>query len=439
MQGFNIKQNTVDDKVLYLTCKEKEELAKLLTNDDLLSEIMVSIWNLYVSISSCYISNNKVHINIPCDNLSYPLVNKIVNNMDRYNISCRFKYYNLNLNFLFEFDYLKSYTILKLLSDKFFELNDSVDAVFNLSHKVDNEISFDVYFEKSEAKKVIVKDIKDNKSKFKQYDLKDINYILETIQKIPEGNYTCNGESLKSVVDSIKLKRDVELYFKHTDLFGYNNPFEILSLSKEQKEFLAFNFCEGNKELKDLLSTLWDKKIATIGCCSGHYFESNEGIYKSTGKAYFGFLLNNVEAVNLANYITNLVQEISINDIDCFVFSNHTEGYMAFSIHISRKYSAKLFGIINNYISKIDENSAVPYNFLVGLITELHVNDNTNYSLAVRPNDELILNIDSPYFQKEISLKKNIQNITRNKQIEKGSYACNTDILSEFVKVKRKK
>ena len=38
----------------------------------------------------------------------------------------------------------------------------------------------------------------------------------------------------------------------------------------KNKELYAEKFCEGNKELYELLITLWNKGIETVGCCIGH-------------------------------------------------------------------------------------------------------------------------------------------------------------------------
>lgn len=38
----------------------------------------------------------------------------------------------------------------------------------------------------------------------------------------------------------------------------------------KNKELYAEKFCEGNKELYELLITLWNKGIEMVGCCIGH-------------------------------------------------------------------------------------------------------------------------------------------------------------------------
>ena len=44
----------------------------------------------------------------------------------------------------------------------------------------------------------------------------------------------------------------------------------LTALSPEEKLAQAREFAEGSKELEEILLTLWDNGIQTIGCCSGH-------------------------------------------------------------------------------------------------------------------------------------------------------------------------
>ena len=69
------------------------------------------------------------------------------------------------------------------------------------------------------------------------------------------------------------------------------------SLSKEQRETYANEFCEGDAYLKKLLLILWEHNINTYACCRGHenyppyvYFDCNN--------------INNILLKNLLYYIT---------------------------------------------------------------------------------------------------------------------------------------
>ena len=438
---FYYKKFTEKDKILILNNREKKELAQLIVGDDVnLRNILLSIWNLYIIVNSIYKEHDKVYINMDCDDFAYPLISKIVNNIENILINCQFKYFDSKLVFHMEFDYSKCSDILNLFKDNYYTLNKSVDAIYDMAHKVDEDIYFDAKVKDKEELNISVRSIKSKKNKFEERKFSKINYILENMDEVPEADYECSGEILKKTINYISLKRGIEVYEKHSILFGYNDPFELISKHPDEREKLAFYFSEGNLELKELLCSIWDKKIATIGCCSGHYYENDREVLNRAGKSYIGFLLNNFEAVVLANYILNLVEELQLKDINCNLSTIHSSGYIFLSLYISRKYCNNIFSIIKKYVNNITLDTKIPYNFLVGLITELHTHDNTDYVLSINPLDKLMLSINTSKldFDETIPLNTAINKLKRDKNIEQGSYSCDTDTLSNFVRIKRK-
>lgn len=437
INNFEDKECSVDDKMVLLPYKEKEYFAKLLSNnDEKLSNILLSMWKLCVTTSAAFIQNNMININIVCDDLSCSLISKIVDNIDKYNTVCKFKYFDRKLTFLMCFGYNRADKIIELLNDNFYTINDLVDSIFNMSYKVDDDIFFEFNLTSKDSAKLEVRSIESDVEKFDEIDI-SANFCSFLKPTVSEGNYRCTDTSLRKFVDSIELKRPIENSMKKSKLLKYNEPLNILKMSEIEKNFLSFHYSEGNKELKEMLDTMWGKDIATIGCCSGHYYENNDGVWnRYYGKAYFGILFNSVNSVILANFIVNKIQELKISGIDCFISTKNYSGFMDLTVHIPRVYSSEFFSILKKFVSKLDENTAIQYNYIVGLITELFSYDERDYMLHLDSVSGMKFNIDSSIVDSEEvkSLAENISEMKSNGVIEPGQYQCDIDSLSEYVK-----
>ena len=127
---------------------------------------------------------------------------------------------------------------------------------------------------------------------------------------------------------------------------NYNDCSNILNYPIDIQQKYAYKFAEGSEDLYNLLLTLWNKNIYTLGCCSGH---------KDNDNAYFSYMLTNEEGRILASYMISLINEYSDLDLKCYILGPHPKtGYLDFSFRFPKRKTKFIITKLLNFLDDID-------------------------------------------------------------------------------------
>lgn len=158
----------------------------------------------------------------------------------------------------------------------------------------------------------------------------------------------------------------------------------IFKLEKNDREILANNLAEGNKDLKSLLLNCWNNNVKTFSCCKGH-----DTIYPQ-----FAFELNTNQAMTLANALLNHQDDFTfcINSQNYGIFEDKLAQTLTFSvsdINAKSKMNTDLFTKINNIILYDDFKNEELNELLVHAlnIDKLFKNTHISATLTIQDNN----------------------------------------------------